>query len=186
MRRALCLFVALAALLAPAAGAAGKSCITPHKVEFARGPSPLGPDWTASASVKKNGNCREWLFGVDFTVPGAYNWGSGTGIRVGRHTDPYFNISGFDFPLSGGETGVVGGYVGREVATIKLSMSDGRAIEIHPRLPRVQLRHKFVWMRGFRYFLRYYEGKSHVDAFRLFDRAGTLLYRKLNAEGELW
>ena len=186
MRRAVFLLGVLAALLSHAAGAAAKSCITPHRVEFARGPSPLGPDWTASASVKRNGSCREWLFGVDFTVPGAYDWGSGTGIRVGRPTDPYFNISGFDFPLLEGEAGVIGGYVGRKVATIKLSMSDGGTVEIHPRLPRVQLQRRFVWMRGFRYFLRYYEGESYVAAFRLFDRAGTLLYRKLDAEGELW
>lgn len=157
-----------------------------QRVEFAHGLSPTGEEWRASASVKNNGSCRQWLFGVDFSIPGAYNWGSATGIPVGGHTYRYYTISGFNFPTEEGGVGVLGGYVGREVATIKLTLSDGRGLELHPRFPPKKLRDKFVWMRSFRYFLRYYSGEAYVGAFRLFNRAGTLLYRDLDAEGELW
>jgi hypothetical protein len=187
MRRLLLVLVLLAALLFPAGEAAAKGCITPRKVEFAHGRSPTGEEWTAEASVKKNGSCQEWLFGIDFKFSGGFGWGSGTGIPVGGHTSRYEKIAGYAGPiLEDASEGAVFGYTGAEVATVKLKMSDGSSLELHPRLPPEELRRKVVWMRGFRYFVDFYPGHGYVTEFWLFNRAGTLLDRNLHAEGELF
>jgi hypothetical protein len=187
VRRAICCLSLFAMLLLVFSGSAAGSCITPKRVEFAHGPSPTGEDWTASATVRKNGDsCDEWLFGVEFTIPGAYNWGSATGIPAGGHTYRYFTISAFNYPVPAASVGVVGGYVGREVTTIKMQTSDGRWLEVKPVFPPIELRRRLVWMRSFRYFVLYYPGQSRVESIRLFNRAGTLIYRDLHADGELF
>jgi len=47
-----------------------RGCIKPRAVEIGREPAPNGLRWKATASVKNNGSCGDWLFGVDFYLPG--------------------------------------------------------------------------------------------------------------------
>lgn len=100
--------------------ASEKHCIHPRQVRIATGKSLTGEEWEVVASVRKNGNsCREWLFGLDFTLPEIVKWGTATGIPAGGHTSRYFKIDANEFQSEDGAEAVLSGYVGREVATSK-------------------------------------------------------------------
>jgi len=66
---------------------------------------------------------------------------------------------------------------------IAMTMSDGRRIELGPKFPSEKLRKHFVWLRSFRYFVRYYPPDSEVASVSLFNKAGTLLYRASADDG---
>jgi hypothetical protein len=182
MRRGLAFAAAFAAAFVFSASAA-LACISPRTVPIGSGLSPSGSKWEVSASIKKNGSCREWLFAVDFVLPEVTKWGSATGIPVGGHVSRFFNISASDDVSLDGTERVFSGYTGREVATIKARMSDGRQIEIRPMFPPQELRARFVWLRSFRYFVQYYPPESEVASVLLFNKAGTLLYKADAVEG---
>src|SRR5689334_18526666 len=96
IRRALPLLIAVAALLA-LAPAAGAHCIKRHEVPIAKGTSPTGWHWSVDGSIGSNGgHCRDWLFGMDFNLEGALNWGSSTGIPVGGEYGQRPGVSGSD------------------------------------------------------------------------------------------
>jgi hypothetical protein len=63
------------------------------------------------------------------------------------------------------------------VATVQVRLTNGRQLEIDPRFPPARLRHQYVWMRGFRYFLDFMPAVGKFREIQLFNRAGTLLYR---------
>lgn len=176
-------FVAvLAAVLALSAPSAN-ACVAPRTVPIDNGLSPSGKTWEVSASIKKNGTCKEWLFEVDFRLPEITNWGSATGIPVGGHLSRYYDISADDQESLDGTERVVSGFTGREVVTVAMAMSDGKRVEVHPKFPSKKLRRNFVWLRSFRYFVRYYPPGSAVESVSLFNKAGVLLYRTSLKEG---
>jgi hypothetical protein len=147
-------------------------------VPVASGPTPGGDTWHLSASIRKNGTCAGgWLFAVNVDLPQIGHWSSATGIPVGGHTARYFNISAADEASFDGSEHTFAGYTGREATKVLATMADGTRIEIHPRFPPQKLRRQFVWLRSFRYFVRYYPPETQVSYVSLFDRAGTLLYR---------
>ena len=77
------------------------------------------------------------------------------------------------------------GYAGPEVTVIKMKMNDGSSLEVHPDFPSKQLRRKFVWMRGFRYFMKFYPGGAYVTEYWLYNAAGKRVGCETYAEGEL-
>lgn len=186
MRKLIGISVLVMCLVMPcAAQASKKHCIDPRKVQIATGKAPNGEKWRVVASVRDNGrSCREWLFGMDFTLPPIMDWGGGTGIPAGGHTSRYFTISAMEFQAEG--EAVFSGYVGWEVATIKAWMENGTMMEIHPRFPPVQLRKDFVWLRSFRYFVDYFPAESTIAKVALFTRGGRLVYQTKSDEGEFW
>jgi|GEM_PF-2585084 len=158
-----------------------RGCIKPRKVEIAREPAPNGLRWKATASVKNNGNCGEWLFGVDFYLPGVMTWGSGTGIPAHGHTLSTDGMEAMDFHGPG--ESAFSGYVGSKAATIRAKLDDGGELEIPVKYPSKKLRRSFVWMRGFGFFVAYYSPGSEVESASSYDRDGKFLQRIVNEEG---
>jgi hypothetical protein len=188
MRKILGISALVMCLVLPAAAQATKKhCIDPRQVRIGTGKSLSGEEWEAFASIRENGNsCRDWLFGVDFTLPGVGEWGSATGIPAGGHTSRYFTISANEFQSEDGTEAVFSGYAGREVATIKAWMQNGTMMEVHPRFPPMQLRTDFVWLRSFRYFVHYFPAESIITKVALFTRGGRLVYRASREDGSFW
>jgi hypothetical protein len=177
------IFLLLAALplllLAPAAEAA---CIKRHEVPIASGTSPSGWEWNVSGSIGNNGSCREWLFGMDFELEGATNWGWGTGIPAGGHLGRSFDIDAFDDLLEDGSYRVFSGTVNGEVAKVLLTLSNNKHLAIRPKAPPARLR-SIVWLQNARYFVEYYRPEAFVTGVATFSASGQLLYRDKTFEG---
>lgn len=175
--------VALLALLilTPTAGAA---CIERHHVRIASGTSPNGWKWSVDGTIGNNGNsCREWLFGMDFELEGAGDWGWGTGIPAGGHLGRRFDIESIDSLLEDGSYRVVAGTVNGEVAKVVFTLSNNKHLTVHPKAPSERLRRKVIWLRNTRYFVDYYLPEAFVTGVATFSASGQLLYRDKSFEG---
>jgi hypothetical protein len=180
-RSFLILAVALGVMaLAPAAGA---RCIKRHRVPIATGTSPSGWPWSVEGSIGNNGSCRQWLFGMEFEVAGALNWGSSTGIPAGGHLGRHDNASASDSLLLDGSDRVFSGFVGGEVAKVLVTLSNNKHLAIRPTLPRRQLRDKVEWLRNVKYFVKFYPPEGFVTGAETFSRSGQLLFRDRTFEG---
>jgi hypothetical protein len=178
------LAVLLAALTLPAVVPAAEAhCIKRHEVRIASGTSPSGWNWTVDGTIGNNGSCREWLFGMDFELQGAGNWGGGTGIPAGGHLDRHFHIEAADNLLEDGSDRVVSGTVNGEVAKIIFTLSNNKHLTVRPKSPSAQLRRKVTWLRDTRYFVDYYPPEAFVTGVATFSASGVLLYRDRHFEG---
>jgi hypothetical protein len=176
------LLAAISALFLCAPSAA-IGCITRHSVPIASGSSPSGEPWTVEGTIGNNGSCREWLFGMEFQLPGAVNWGWGTGIPAGGHLSKSFKMDASDDLQKDGSKRVFSGSVGGEVARIVATLSNGKRLAIQPKSAPAALRRKVVWLRNVRYFVKYYPPQGFVTSVSLFSVSGQLLYRTSGAEG---
>lgn len=177
------LLAVLVALLvfAPAVEA---GCIKRHAVRIASGTSPSGWGWTVDGTIGNNDrNCREWLFGMDFELQGATNWGWGTGIPAGGHLERHFDIEASDDLLEDGSYRVVSGTVNGEVAKVVFTLSNNKRLTVRPKSPSDQLRRKVVWLRNVRYFVNYYPPEAFVTGVATFSASGVLLYRDKTFDG---
>jgi hypothetical protein len=173
--------LAVLLLFAPSAGA---GCIKRHNVRIASGTSPTGWPWTVNGSIGNNGgDCREWLFGMDFELHGATNWGVGTGIPAGGHLGRRFEIDASDDLLEDGSNRVFSGIVNGEVAKVVLTLSNNKHLTIRPKSPPPQLRRKVVWLHNVRYFVEYYQPEGFVTGVATFSATGQLLYRDKSFDG---
>jgi hypothetical protein len=132
-------------------------------------------------TIGNNGSCREWLFGMEFTLPGAINWGWGTGIPAGGHLSNRFKIDASDDLQEDGAWRVLSGSVGGDVAKVTATLSNGKRLSFKPRSALASLRGEVVWLRNVRYFVEYYPPTGFVTSASLFSASGRLLYR---ASGE--
>lgn len=149
---------------------------------IASGTSPSGHDWTVTATIGNNGSCREWLFGMDFELEGATNWGWGTGIPAGGHLGRGFYIEASDDLLEDGSYRVFSGNVPGEVAKVLITLSNNKHLEIRPKAPPERLRRK-AWLHNVRYFVAYYPPEGFVTGVATFSASGQLLYRDKTFEG---
>jgi hypothetical protein len=174
---------AIAALLVfvPSVSAA---CITRHSVSIASGLSPSGEPWTVAGTIGNNGSCREWLFGMEFKLPGTVNWGWATGIPAGGHLFRGFTIDASDDLQEDGSQRVFSGTVGGDAAKVVATLSNGKRLTFHPKSAPAPLRRHVVWLRNVRYFVEYYLPEGFVTSVSLFNISGQLLYRATGVEGE--
>jgi hypothetical protein len=178
----MCLAAAIAALFFASAPSAGAACITRHRVPIASGPSPEGETWTVEGEIGNNGSCREWLFGMEFSLPGAVNWGSSTGIPAGGHLSSSYTIGASDNLQEDGVWRVFSGFVAGDVAKVTATLSNGKRLSFKPRSAPAPLRRKIVWLRNVRYFVQYYPPNGFVTSASLFSASGQLLYRTSGGE----
>lgn len=160
--------------LAPLASAA---CVKRHDVRIATGSSPSGWRWTVDGTIGNNGGCDEWLFGMDFALEGAANWGWGTGIPSGGHLPANFEIASSDDLLEDGSYRIFSGTVSGRVAKVQFTLSNNKHIAFRPKPPSQRLRRNVVWLRNVRYFVEYYPPEGFVTGVATFDASGLLLYR---------
>jgi hypothetical protein len=156
---------------------ADAACITRHRVPIASGPSPEGQTWTVEGGIGNNGSCREWLFGMEFRLPGTVNWGSATGIPAGGHLSSSYTIGASDDLQEDGAWRVLSGLVAGDVAKVTATLSNGKRLTFKPRSASEALRRKVVWLRNVRYFVQYYPPTGFVTSASLFSASGQLLYR---------
>ena len=163
---------------------AAEQCIHRQKHLVAEGRNPNGKHWTVTASVRNNGSCRTWLFSMDFRSSGTPRGSSSWGWRIpaGGHLPMKFTINAQD--ESAGSVQAFYGAVGTHVKTIELTVSKGEHTIVHPKLPPLALRKRFVWLRNVQYFLDYYSAGGHVRVARLFDARGGLIDVVRGSEGE--
>lgn len=164
------------------ASSVGAACVARHGVPIGSGSSPEGATWTVEGTIGNNGGCREWLFGMEFSLPGAVNWGWGTGIPAGGHLSYRFTIDASDNLQEDGAWRVFSGSVAGDVAKVTARLSNGRRLVFKPRSAPASLRRKVVWLRNARYFVQYYPPTGFVTSASLFNASGQLLYRTSGEE----
>ena len=170
-------------VFAPVAGA---SCIRRHSVPIASGLSPSAETWTVEGTIGNNGSCREWIFGMEFNLPKAINWGWGTGIPANGHLSSDFNIDASDDLVEDGSYRVFSGSAGGDVAKLVATLSNGKHLVIHPKSPPAPLRSRVAWLRNVRYFVDYYPPTGFVSSVSLLSASGQLLYRVSGSGGEFF
>lgn len=174
---ATCLTTTLVVLLLAFVPMAGAACIARHQMPIASGASPEGEAWTVEGGIGNNGSCREWLFGMDFSLPGAVNWGWSTGIPAGGHLSAAFTLDVSDDLQEDGAWRVFSGSVAGDVTKVMATLSNGKRLVFKPRSAPASLRHKVIWLRNVRYFVQYYPPTGFVTSVSLFSASGQLLYR---------
>jgi hypothetical protein len=183
MRRGQTAVLAAIAALFVLASPASAACIKRHSVQIASEPSPGGEPWTVTGTIGDNGSCREWLFGMEFKLPGAENWSWGTGIPAGGHLSKRFTMEASDYLQEDGSQRVFSGTVGGDVAKVMATLSNGKRLTIQPKSAPAALRRHVVWLRNVRYFVQYYLPEGFVTSVSLFSATGQLLYRTTGGEG---
>jgi hypothetical protein len=180
-RRSLVLTLVATALMV-LTSSAHAGCIKRHRVPIANGTSPSGRPWEVDGTIGNNGGCREWLFGMDFEIEGAVDWGWSTGIPVGGHLGRHTGVDASDDLLVDGSDRVFSGAVEGEVSKVLVTLSDNKHLVIHPKSPPAQLRSEDGWLRNVRYFVTYYPPEGFVTGLATFSRSGQLLYREKEFE----
>lgn len=170
-----CVAVTTVALLIAPAPIAQAACISRHKVPISSGSSPEGSTWTVEGTIGNNGSCREWLLGMDFSLPGAGDWGWATGIPAGGHLSQRYTMDASDYLLEDGAWRVFSGSVGGDVAKVTATLSNGKRLSFDPLPVPASLRRKVVWLRNVRYFVQYYPPTGFVTSVSLFSASGQLL-----------
>jgi hypothetical protein len=181
----LAVFYVIPGLLASSDGAAAvRHCVPRHKVGLANGQHE-GRRWHIKAYVEKNPDCSYLLLKVEFAPQGELrgSWTGGWGVPGGGHLSPSATIAASD--NAGDERRNVGGIVGSRVRSVVLQLSEGGTMVVHPKLPSKELRRRFVWLNGLRYFLRFYPAGKHVKAAKLLDAKGKIITTVHSQEGEL-
>jgi hypothetical protein len=162
---------------------AGK-CISSQHQLVAQGRGPSGSPWTITGSIRKNDGCDSWLLGMEFRptggVPGSTSWG--WGIPVGGHLSQAFTIDAQDEVASSGRAFY--GTVGGNVRTVKVQMSGGQPLILHPKLPAQHLRKQFVWLQNMRYLMRFHPAGSHPEVVTLLGSDGQVIEKVTGLEGE--
>jgi hypothetical protein len=163
---------------------AAERCTHPQKQLIAEGKSPSNKLWAVTAAVQNNGSCRTWLFSMDFRPSGGQRGSSRWAWRIppGGHLSNKFTINAQD--ESAGSDRAFYGAVGARVRAIELIMNKGKRIVVHPKLPPLAMRERFVWLRNVRYVLRYYPAGEHVHVARLLNARGGLIDVARGSEGE--
>jgi hypothetical protein len=170
----------------PSSGKASATerCVRPQKHLIADGRSPTNKHWTVTAEIRNNGSSRAWLLSMDFRPSGTLRGSSRWAWRIpaGGHLGMKFTMNAQD--ERAGSDRAFYGAVGARVKTLKLTMSKGKRIVVHPKLPPLALRERFVWLRNVRYAVRYYPAGEHVGVVRLIDARGGLIDVVRGSEGE--
>jgi hypothetical protein len=170
------LLLVLAGLLAP--GSAGAcACGELRGPVVARGTSPAGALWWVRAARPE----PQYPGGRSVTFEFSYGLGDepdGTGgftsLPLALRGQPFVSA------IRGGEVGPyaeddVSGVVQGRTTQLVIRFSAGAPLTLEPQPPSLTLRHRFPWLRGFRFFDAFYpEGlePTRVDAY---DRDGTRL-----------
>lgn len=164
-------------------GATSAACTQAQKYEIATGVSPGGVNWSVTGTLKNNGGCESWLLGMNFEPSGTRrgSWSGAWQIPAGGHLPKKATIAAQD-DASGHER-CVSGVVGSSVNRIIFQVSGGKNLIIHPKLPSMAIRTKFAWLRGLRYFVRYYGARKHVTKVQLLGQHGQLIYVTSGEEG---
>lgn len=178
-------FYVIPAFLANSDGDSGSGCTPHHNVHLEHGEHE-GRQWRIAASIGKserNSRCTYWLLKVNFSPTGRSrgSWTEGWSVPAGGHLSPDATIDAIE--AEDGRS--IGGVVGSSVRSLVLEMTNGRTITVHPKIPKQDLRARFVWLRGLRYFLTFHSTNEHVKAARLLDSKGNVIYTAHAQEGEL-
>jgi hypothetical protein len=163
---------------------ASEGCIRPQRNLIAKGLNPDGKFWTVTATVRNNGGCDAWLLGFEFVPSGssAGSWKGAWTIPAGGHLSKGFTISAQD-DVEGTQR-AFSGIAGVRAGAIAVSTSGGEEFTIHPKLPREQLRKRFVWLRNVKYFIRFYPPGQHVKIAKVLNSRGEVISRAAAFEGE--
>lgn len=182
-------FVVIVALLAVqmGAGPASAACTKSHHYTIGKGSMPSGETWKVTARVKNNGSCKEWLFGLDYSLGEFGGAGSATGIPAGGHVPPeYFLLSANELKNRDDSERVFYGYTGREGAKVVATLKNGTSFEVKPQFAPEGLRKQIDWLRSFRFFVYFRPSESEIDQVSVYTRGGRLIYRTKPFEGSFF
>jgi hypothetical protein len=148
--------------LASSGAAASSMCAREISSSIANGVGPSGAPWSIVASVENQDDCQSWLVRMDFrpTNVSRGSWKGAWAIPAQGSLSGRFGISAQDELVDGGR--VISGIVGAKARNVTLTMDTGERLIVHPKLPPRALRKRFVWLRGLRYFIRFYPAGEHV------------------------
>lgn len=150
-------------------------CIKAQRRGLASGTTPTGRTWKVSAQIRPESACRSWFLQVNFIPSGTHtgSWSWGHRIKKGGHLADGFGIVGEDAVSEVGR--VFSGIVGGRTRTVAVTLSDGKHMTIHPKLPGLRQRDRFAWLHNLRYFVRFYPAGGRAKVVKLLDAQGKVL-----------
>ena len=159
------------------------TCIHHQRHLIAKGRTSEEKPWTVMATIRNNGSCNYWLLGMEFFPSGTYagSWRGAWGIPAGGHLPQSFTISAQD--ESEGSKRAFSGVVSARVKAVVLTMSNNARFTIHPKLPPLRLRERFVWLRNMRYFMYLYPAGKNVKTVTLLSGCGKVIEKLSGLEG---
>jgi hypothetical protein len=172
------LLLLLAGLLFP--GSAGAcACGDLKGPVVARGVSPAGALWWVRAARPEPQYPRgravtfEFSYGLGDEPDGT---GGFTTLPLALRGQPFVSA------IRGGEVGPyaeddVSGVVQGRTTKLVIRFSAGAPMTLEPQLPSLALRHRFPWLRGFRFFDAFYPDGLEPTRVEAFDRSGGFLAR---------
>lgn len=177
-------YVLPAVQASPGDTSTSETCIRPQRHLVAQGQGPSGSPWTITGTISKNGGCDSWLIGMEFRptggVAGSTSWR--WGVPAGGHLSQAFTVDAQDEVAGSGRAFY--GTVGGSVPTVKVQMSDGKLLVLHPKLPAHHLRKQFVWLREMRYFMRFHSAGAQAKIVTLLGNDGRVIEKLTGLEGE--
>lgn len=169
--------------LADSGGSSDCEQVKSQDKTIATGTNPRGRTWRVKASTE--GDCKHSLLEWQFLPSGGLR-GSWTGrwsIPTGGHMPKSATIAARDEVSDSARafSGVVGG----DVTKVLVSIKGKGTFVIHPRLPSKSLRQKFAWLRGVRYFMRFYPTGDAISRIKLQTRDGDVKFTAHAVEGSV-
>jgi hypothetical protein len=160
-----------------------KRCTPGHRTEIAHGPAPEGKVWRVTAAVKSSDGCNGWTLSLNFRPAGVArgSWEGSWEMPTGGHLPSNFTVAAQDDTAGSGRA--FNGVVGSRVREVVLVTKSGIRYEVHPRLPSRSLRARFVWLRDFRYFMRFYPAEDPAKFVLLRAGSGHLILKVPSLEG---
>lgn len=163
---------------------ASSNCTLHERHVIGSGALPDHRAWRVVADVRSNGGCSTWLLRVEFYPFGTYagSWRGSWGIPAKGHLASNFAISAQD--AFNPAKRAISGIIGKRVKKVVAVTTDGSYLVIRPQLPPRRLMLHNVWLRNFRFFVRYYSPGTRVRIIRLFNSDGKSLGVVHGEEGE--
>jgi hypothetical protein len=106
---------------------------------------------------------------LPYPVPHGFVFGALTGSDI----DPY--------PESD-----LSGIAARRVHRLVVKMNKGRSLRFHPRLAPRRIREQFKWVRGLRFFDRFYSSRRRPRVVKALDAEGHVLARRRSNQGSFF
>jgi len=151
----------------------------------AHGSSLYGVPWRITAATRHSATLGTSTAELSFSIHacGEYSEsGYSEGFRLPFTRAPFLT-AGTGTDIDSFPEGDLSGVTSREIASLKLKMSDGGTLSVHPRSAPHRLWRTLPWLRDLRFFDEYFPAGVKPREVVVLDRAGRVLARCRSKRG---
>lgn len=170
--------------LALPGGATACACGELRGPVVAHGQSLYGVPWRVKATLFARMNTQPRSVYVAFSMPSLFGVGWGTSLVLPIHRafvmSATMGLEVTPYPESD-----FNGVVAHDIATLQVGMSDDSTLTIQPEFAPSQIRDRFPWLRGLRFFDEFFPAGPRPEVVTALDAAGSVIARGRMDRGHL-